>query len=224
MKEEKKGMEGKKGLERGKKRREGGKGERKFFPRIGPWVLRTSMQVLIKRIQKRGASPFVWRCGRGSFGGVNLSPSIPCALRRFCLVSTFYHWATELHSCTSTSGEAVGSKWGRGLSGTQLIFPPSPPLSHVGPKPSQLPLTGEVINFIYTLIRLLDLSLSLLEVGVKGLWGSSQEPMLRFSHLIASRLGKRSRQDRLEPVPALRQTQSAFVSFSTNESETFCQS
>lgn len=123
MKEEKKGMEGKKGLERGKKRR-GGKGERKFFPRIGPWVLRTSMQVLIKRIQKRGASPFVLRCGRGSFGGVNLGSSIPCALRRFCLVSTFYHWAAELHSCTSTSGEAVGSKWGRGLSGTQLIFPP----------------------------------------------------------------------------------------------------
>lgn len=82
-------------------------------------------------------------------------------------------------------------------------FPPSPPLSHVSPKLSQLPLTGEVINFIYTLIRLLDLSLSLLEVGVKGLWGSSQELMLRFSHLIASRLGKRSRQDSLEAVPSL---------------------
>lgn len=195
----------------GKEKEGGGKGERKFFPRIGPRVLRTSMQVLIKRIQKRGASPFVWRCGRGSSGGVNLGPSIPCALRRFCLVSTFYHWAAELHSCTSTSGEAVGSKWGRGLSGTQLIFSPSPPLSHVNPKPSQLPLTGKVINFIYTLIRLLDLSLWLLEVGVKGLWGSSQELMLRFSHLIASRLGKRSRQNRLEAVPSLWQTLSAFV-------------
>lgn len=62
---------------RGEGKEGGGNGERKFFPCIGPWMLRTSMQVLIKRIQKRGASSFVWRCGRGSFGGVNLTPPTP---------------------------------------------------------------------------------------------------------------------------------------------------
>lgn len=188
---------------RGEGKEGGGKGERKFFPCIGPWMLRTSMQVLIKRIQKRGASSFVWRCGRGSFGGVNLTPPNPPpprALRRFSLVSTFYHWATKLHLCTSTSGEAIGSKWGRGLRGTQLTFFHLPSLHPCQPKPSRLSLTREVINFIYTLIRLSDESLSLWVVGVKGLWGSSWQPFLRFSRLIASRLG--NRQNRLRAMPS----------------------
>lgn len=138
-KEEKKGREEKKALTSGGKGGRGAKGERKFFPCIGPWILRTSMQVLIKRIQKRGASSFVWRCGRGSFGGVNLTPLHPRALRRFSLVSTFYHWASKLHLCTSTSGEAIGSTWGRGLRGTRLFFfsplLTSLPYIHVSPNP-----------------------------------------------------------------------------------------
>lgn len=47
--------EGQGGVGEIKKEREGERG-REFFPRIGPRVLRSSMQVLIKRIQKRGAS------------------------------------------------------------------------------------------------------------------------------------------------------------------------
>lgn len=69
---------GRKGRTREGKGEGGGKRERKFFPCIGLWMLRASMQVLIKRIQKRGARSFVWRCGRGSFGGVNLIPTPPC--------------------------------------------------------------------------------------------------------------------------------------------------
>lgn len=53
-------------------------GRRKFFPCIGIWMLRILMQVLIKRIQKRKASSFVWWCGRGSVGGVTLSPHPAC--------------------------------------------------------------------------------------------------------------------------------------------------
>lgn len=159
-------------------------------------MLRASMQVLIKIIQKRGASSFVWRCGTGSFRGLASFPH-PCALRRFCLVSTFYRWAARLHLCTSTSGEATGSKRGRGLRGTQSSIH-LPSLHPCHPKPSRLSLTGEVINFIYTLIRLSDESLSLWIVGVKGLWGSSEQPLLRFSCLIATQLG--SRQNRLGDI------------------------
>lgn len=137
---------GKKGLKG--RRKGGGRGERKFFPCIGPWMPRASMQVLIKRIQKRGASPFcveMWK--RVFWGG-------PHALRHFNLVSTFYHWAVKLHYlCTSTLGEATGSKQGKGLRGNSLL-PPffSPPRINVTSNP-QGSLTREVINFIYTLIR-----------------------------------------------------------------------
>lgn len=131
-------------------------------------MLRASMQVLIKIIQKRGASSFVWRCGTGSFGGLASFPH-PCALRRFSLVSTFYCWAARLHLCTSTSGEATGSKRIERHS-AHFFLSHLPSLHPCHPKPSRLSLTGEVINFIYTLIRLSDEGLPLWIVGVKGLW------------------------------------------------------
>lgn len=124
------------------KQKEGGgcEGKRKFFPCISPWMLRASMKVLIKRIQKRGASSFCVEMWERVILGVNLRP---CALRRFNLVSTFHHWAVKLHLCTSTSGEAIGSMWGRGLRGTHLSlfffsFSPlftSPGCIHVSPNP-----------------------------------------------------------------------------------------
>lgn len=70
-----------------------------------------------------------------------------------------------------------------------------------------------VIDFISTLMRLLGLSLSLLQVGVKGLWGSSQEPTLRFSHRVASQREKSHRRD---PLRADRhQTACLYVSLET---------
>lgn len=77
--------------------------EGKFFPCICRWMLPVSMQVLIKRIQKRGASSFCVEMRRGSLGegGVNLILPGPRALRRMNLVSTFHHWSAELHSCSS---------------------------------------------------------------------------------------------------------------------------
>lgn len=165
-------------------------------------MLRASMQVLIKRIQKRGASSFVWRCGRGSFGGVNLipPPPVPCGTS-----ALFPRFTTEPPSCTCVpehqekpSGQSEEEDWealNSFISSFHLFS-----LHPCQPQPSRLSLTGEVINFIYTLIRPSNESLSLWVVGVKGLWGSSRQPLLRFSRLIATRLG--NRQNRLGAMPS----------------------
>lgn len=126
---------------RGEGKEGGGNGERKFFPCIGPWMLRTSMQVLIKRIQKRGASSFVWRCGRGSFGGVNLTPPhprVPCGAS-----ALFPRFTTEPPSCTCVpqhqekpSGQSEEEDW-EALNSfffTSLPYT-SLPYIHVSPNP-----------------------------------------------------------------------------------------
>ena len=71
----------------------------------------------------------MWICGRGSSGGVNLTPSSPRALRRFSLVSSFCHWAAKLHLCTSTSGEAIGSTWRKRIERHSAHFFPPPLLT-----------------------------------------------------------------------------------------------
>ncbi len=122
---------------RGEGKEGGDKGERKFFPCIGPWMLRASMQVLIKRIQKRGASSFVWRCGRGSFGGVNLTPTppVPCGAS-----ALFPRFTTEPPSCTCVpqhqekpAGQSEEEDW-EALNSFFSLFT-SPPCIHVSPNP-----------------------------------------------------------------------------------------
>lgn len=66
--EKKKAREGKKALKGGGNEGRGIRDRENSFPVSAPECL-VSMQVLIKRIQKRGASSFVWRCGTGSFEG-----------------------------------------------------------------------------------------------------------------------------------------------------------
>lgn len=135
-KEEKKGREGKKGLKSGEKEG-GGKGEKKFFPCIGPWMLRVSMQVLIKRIQKRGASSFVWRCGRGSFGGVNLTtpqPSCPAALQPCFHVFPLSRQAALVYFNIRRSHQVKVRKRIEKHS-THFFFSTSPPYIHVSPNP-----------------------------------------------------------------------------------------
>ena len=147
-------------------------------------MLRASMQVLIKRIQKRGASSFVQRCGRGSFGGVNLPPPAPVPCGASAL---FPRFTTELPSCTCVpqhqekpSGQSEEEDW-EALNSFFFSSPFHLPSLHpCQPKPSRLSLTGEVINFIYTLIRPSDESLSLWVAGVKGLLGSSRQPLLKI--------------------------------------------
>lgn len=110
--------------------KEGGLSERKFFPRIGLWMLRASMQVLIKRIQKRRASSFVWRCGRGSLGGLTPPTSVPCG-------------ALALLSCQAALvylniGRSRRVKVRKRIERHSTHFPPlftSPPWIHVSPNP-----------------------------------------------------------------------------------------
>lgn len=128
--EEKKCSEGKKGTVRGET--EGREKEREFF---SLWMIRASMQVLIKRIQKKRSQALLCGyVGEGHLGGVNLTPSSPRALRRFSLVSSFCHWAAKLHLCTSTSGEAIGSTWRKRIERHSAhFFFTSPPYIHVRP-------------------------------------------------------------------------------------------
>lgn len=101
---------------------------------------------------------------------VILPSPLPHALRRFKLVSTFYHWAAKLHLCTSTLIEAIGSKrekrTERDLTHFSLFLRSS--LHQCQPKPFRLYLREKVINFIYTLIRSLDKNLSLWIASIKG--------------------------------------------------------
>lgn len=132
-------------------------------------------------------------------GGVNLTPSSPRALRRFSLVSSFCHWAAKLHLCTSTSGEAIGSTWRKRIERHSAhFFFHLPSLHPCQAKLSRPSLRREVINFIYTLGPW-NQRLSLWAVGVRGLRGSSWQPLLRFFHLIVIWL--RKRQKRLGAVP-----------------------
>lgn len=63
-----------------------------------------------------------------------------------------------------------------------------PSLHQCQPKPFRVSLKGEVTNFIYTLIRSSDKSLSLWVEGVNDLLWSSQQLLLKFSCLIVTRL------------------------------------
>lgn len=163
-------------------------------------MLRASMKVLIKRIQKRGASSFCVEMWERVILGVNLIPSDPVP----CGASTLFpRFTTEPSSCTCVPqhrekplGQCEEEDWEALISlffFFFLLFPPFhlPWLHPCQPKPSRLSLTGEVINFIYTLIRCSDKTLSLWVAGVKGLWGSACQSVLKFSRLIATHRQRR---------------------------------
>lgn len=192
--EEKKCSEGKKGTVRGET--EGREKEREFF---FLWMLRASMQVLIKRIQKKRSQALLCGyVGEGHLGGLTSPPHLPVPCGASAL---FPRFATEPPSCTCVpqhQEKPSGQRDGRGLRGTQLIFFHLPSLHPCQAKLSRPPLRREVINFIYTLGPW-NQRLSLWAVGVRGLWGSSWQPLLRFFLLIVIRL--RKRQKRLGAVP-----------------------
>lgn len=123
MKEEKKCSEGKKGTVRGET--EGREKEREFF---SLWMLRASMQVLIKRIQKKRSQALLCGyVGEGHLGGLTSPPHLPVPCGASAL---FPRFATEPPSCTCVpqhQEKPSGQRDGRGLRGTQLIFF-SPPL------------------------------------------------------------------------------------------------
>lgn len=208
MKEEQKGTERNNG-------RDGGAGERKKEgeEKRGR-VLRSSMQVLIKRIQKRGASSLcveMWE--RVTWGGGLTSPP-PLPFPTSCPASflpCFHLFAPEPPRCTraprhqdESSGQCEEEDWValNSLPHSPQIPSPWPPQPEPACPAAYDKGGGAVIDFISTLMRLLGLSLSLLQVGVKGLWGSPQEPRLRFSHRVSSQREKSHQQDPLGAVPS----------------------
>lgn len=130
------------------------------------------MQVLIKRIQKRGARSFVWRCGTGSFGGVNLIPPPPCpaALQPCFHVLPLSHQAALVYLNIRRSHRVKARKRIEWHSAHFFLFH-LPSLHPCHPKPSRLSLTGEVINFIYTLIRPSRRKPLIVNSGGKGFMG-----------------------------------------------------
>lgn len=118
--------------------------------------------------------------GEGHSGVLTSAPPLPaaaCALRRFCLVSTFLplsRRAAPAHLDIRRSRRVKVRKRIEWLSTRRPTHPKSRPLGRLSPNPPAQPpkiggVGGVVIDFISTLMRLLGLSLSLLQVGVKGL-------------------------------------------------------
>lgn len=157
------------------------------------------MQVLIKRIQKKRSQFLLCGyVGEGHLGGLTSPPHLPVPCGASGL---FPRFATEPPSCTCVpqhQEKPSGQRDGRGLRGTQLIFFHLPSSHPCQAKLSRPSLRREMISVIYTL-RLWNQSLSLWAVGVRGLRGSSWQPLLRFFYLIATWL--RKRQKRLGAVP-----------------------
>lgn len=149
----------------------------------------------------------MWRCGRGSYGGVNPAPlfplSVPCGVSAlFPPFSPLSHRAAPMHLDIRRSRRVKVRKRLEWRSTHSSLRSPT----HPNTRPLSPPAFnggGEVIDFFSTLMRLLGLSLSLLQVGVKGLWGFSQEPTLRFSHRSANQWEKSHWQD---PLGAVQQT------------------
>lgn len=141
----------------------------------------------------------MWRCGRGSFWGLTSSPQTlcPAALQPCFHVSPLSRQAALVYLNIGRSHRVNVRKRTERHSSLSffffLLFPPFhlPWLHPCQPKPSRLSLTGEVINFIYTLIRCSDKTLSLWVAGVKGLWGSACQSVLKFSRLIATHRQRR---------------------------------
>lgn len=109
--------------QKGKKGRDGGCGterRREFLLRIGPRVLRSSMQVLIKRIQKRGASSLcveMWERVTWGGGGLTSPPSLPTSCPA-AFLPCFHLFAAELPGCTraprhqeESSGQCEEEDW-----------------------------------------------------------------------------------------------------------------
>lgn len=165
----KKCSDGKNGTVRGET--EGREKEREFF---SLWMLSASMQVLIKRIQKRGARPFcvdMWERVIWWGGGLTSPPHLPVPCSASAL---FPRFATEPPSCTCVpqhQEKPSGQRDGRGLRGAQLVYPPpptSPPYIHVRPNSPGHLWEGKWSTFIYTLGPW-NQRLSLWAVGVRSL-------------------------------------------------------
>lgn len=151
------------------------------------------MQVLIKRIQKKRSQFLLCGyVGEGHLGGLTSPPHLPVPCGASAL---FPRFATEPPSCTCVpqhQEKPSGQRDGRGLRGTQLIFFHHPSSHPCQAKLSRPSLRREMISVIYTL-RPWNQRLSLWAVGVRGLWGSSWQQLLRFFHLIATWLRKRQK-------------------------------
>lgn len=179
--EEREGRGG--GRERKKERGRG----REFLPRIGPRVLRSSMQVLIKRIQKRGDGSLcveMWERVTWVGGGLTSAPAphppppcpaafLPCFHLFFLPLS---RRAAPVHLDIGRSRRVKVRKrieWHSTHSPLRRPHSPRVPSPQPPePEPAQRPLTGgEVIDFISTLMRLLVPKPVIVTSGRKGFTG-----------------------------------------------------